>query len=620
VALGPRAPLKLRRVSYKLFKRRAGDAAPSTQFAATIVVMPDADEASPSTWGPSMSSLPSGPADASTTDSGASGPMGLDVVTDIGGLPPEVPDPSDSPTLSHIGRYALKRQLGAGGLGAVFEAWDPLLSRAVAVKTLQFDTDAQSRVSLDGLFLNEARAAAGLNHKYIVTIHDAGLSPHGVYIAMERLYGRDLQQALAEGWRPPLDQAVLLIRRVADALAYAHARGVIHCDIKPANIFLQRRDKPKVLDFGIARIVHGASLPALEGAVAGSPRYRAPEQLGGGQVDARTDLYSLGVVMFEVLTGQRAIEGDTLAEINRSVSGEGPRLAHELNPEIPPDLSAMVHRLMARNPAERYTCTSEFVMELRRWMQQRQAARHAAASAATSPALERPRPRPTRRASTPRWLLGGALALAGASALLAVMLGQREPAAAAGVVAAAASGMAPVAAPVADRQPAAPRADETAPSSAATGAAATAAAVPAMPPGAGPATPPTTAAAPGAAADQPPRLLAPARAVPAVARGRGAEPARTRPAASPPLAEALREATPVPAAAPAAGTLNLAVSPWAQVEVDGQGAGTTPPLTQLQLPEGLHTITLRNADFPPHKVQVQVSPDRPVTLRHRFGS
>jgi serine/threonine protein kinase len=97
-----------------------------------------------------------------------------------------------------------------------------------------------------------------------------------VYIAMERLYGRDLQQALADGWRPTVEQAVQLVRRVTEALAFAHARGVVHCDIKPANIFLQRRDRPKVLDFGIARIVHGAALPALDGAVAGSPRYRRP--------------------------------------------------------------------------------------------------------------------------------------------------------------------------------------------------------------------------------------------------------------------------------------------------------------------------------------------------------
>ena len=193
----------------------------------------------------------------------------------------DAPDPSDAPTLSHIGRYALKRPLGVGGLGTVYEAWDPMLSRMVAVKTLQFDIDTPTRVSLDGLFLNEARAVASLNHPHIVTVHDAGLSAHGVYIAMERLHGRDLRQALARGWRPSPTSAAQLARRVADALAYAHARGVVHCDIKPANIFLSAKGKPTVLDFGIARVAHGAAVPALDGLIAGSPHYLAPEQLQG---------------------------------------------------------------------------------------------------------------------------------------------------------------------------------------------------------------------------------------------------------------------------------------------------------------------------------------------------
>ncbi|MCB1997847.1 MAG: serine/threonine protein kinase, partial [Rhodoferax sp.] len=161
--------------------------------------------------------------------------------------PPPADALSTEPTLQHIGRYALKRKLGEGGLGNVHEAWDPLLSRTVAVKTLQFDVDPPERLALDRLFLNEARAVAGLNHPHIVTVHDAGLSAHGVYIAMERLRGRDLRQAIAGGWRPRPGQAAYLVRRVADALAYAHARGVVHCDIKPANIFLTGKDKPTVL-------------------------------------------------------------------------------------------------------------------------------------------------------------------------------------------------------------------------------------------------------------------------------------------------------------------------------------------------------------------------------------
>lgn len=571
----------------KLFPRRRTEGPPSTQFAATIVAMPDADGAADA---PSPDTL--SPDSVVTDASGAQAAM-PDVVTDIGGLPSEVPDPADAPTISHIGRYALKRQLGAGGLGAVFEAWDPLLSRAVAVKTLQLGVDAAAGSSLDGLFLNEARAAAGLNHRYIVTIHDAGLSPHGVYIAMERLYGRDLQRALADGWRPTVEQAVQLVRRVTEALAYAHARGVVHCDIKPANIFLQRKDRPKVLDFGIARIVHGASLPALEGAVVGSPRYRAPEQLTGGAVDARTDLFSLGVVMYELLTGRRAFEGDTLAAINRAVLEHDPMPAHEVDPAIPREVSAIVARLMARDPARRYTCASELAADLRRWMHEQQVQAETvtmtalpAAAPAVTPA--RGRMRPTR------WLLAGALLMAAGA--VAIGLGGRTRAPVAVTAAAAPATAAVAAAPL--------------PAPAPTSAAATP--VP-------PAPRHDTVDPPAAPVVRVPALSTPVAAPVAPPRRAADVPVRPRVAIAEPVAHDA-EAAPVPAAGPATGALNLAVSPWGEVEVDGTAAGTTPPLTRLTLPAGMHTITLRNADFPPHTVQVQVSADKPVTLRHRFGS
>jgi len=387
---------------------------------------PPADALDPDTVSPDSLALPGAGAN----------PAVPDIVTDIGGLSGGATDPALAPTLSHIGRYALKRQLGAGGLGTVFEAWDPLLSRAVAVKTLQLEVEQRSRLPLDGLFLNEARAAAGLNHRYIVTIHDAGLSPHGVYIAMERLYGCDLHCALAAGWRPTLEQTVQLVRRVADALAYAHARGVIHCDIKPANIFLQRRERPKVLDFGIARIVHGAKLPVFEGALAGSPRYQAPEQLLGNEVDARTDLFSLGAVMYELLSGRRAFEGATLGQIHQAVlAGPPPLLAAA--PAVPPEIAAMVARLMAPAPADRYTCARELSADLRRWIlaqpgQQLPPAAATAASASTAEPDASPRrhsgpPLRWRHARQPlRWLLAGGLVLA-AAAGAALLLRERGP-------------------------------------------------------------------------------------------------------------------------------------------------------------------------------------------------
>jgi len=473
-------------------------------------------------------------------------------------------------TIGHIGRYALKQQLGEGGLGTVYAAYDPILSRTIAVKTLHLSVAEGDRATLDALFLNEARAAAGLNHPNIVTVYDAGLSEQGVYIAMERLRGRDLRQLMANGWRPDIVQTAQIMRRVSDALSYAHSKGVIHCDIKPANIFMVGRTLPKVVDFGIARVAHGQDIPALEGVVAGSPHYLAPEQLRGETIDRRCDVYSLGVVMYELLTHRKAFDGKSLPEIVHAVEHTRPPSPHELRPEVPRALSDITMRAIAHDLSQRFRSSRQMSQALKQWLE-------AEAEIGTEEGAQ---------ARGKRRLIVGALVVGVAIGAMAgwQLLGPGDGDASRNADTTATPGTAPPTAPLQSiigvTVAAAAAAGDDSLSSA------------------------------GAVADAP---APPPVVAPPVPRPRNAE--RQAPRET-------REATPRPikAAAPVNGVVQLAVAPWGQIEVDGKSAGVAPPLTQLTLSVGEHVITVRNADFAPHTITVRVLPDQPVVVRHRFGS
>ena len=265
-----------------------------------------------------------------------------------------------------LGRYVLERPLGAGGLGTVWSAYDTVLARQVAVKTLPLTAPAPERARLTERVLDEARAAARLSHAHIVTVHDAGVSPEGAYIAMELLRGKDLSQMLRSGWRPTAEQAALIVRRVADALSYAHGKGVVHRDIKPANIFMVGRTRPVVLDFGIAQLLHETD--AVGGPAMGSPFYAAPEQFEGRECGPRTDVYSLGVVLYELLTGHRPYGGTSLAEIRAAVRAARPRPPRDHDPRIPAGLAAIALQAISIDPEQRQRTAGTVARELRAWL------------------------------------------------------------------------------------------------------------------------------------------------------------------------------------------------------------------------------------------------------------
>jgi hypothetical protein len=500
----------------------------------------------------------------------------------------------ESESIGHVGRYALKTILGKGGLGTVYAAWDPLLSRTVALKTLHIDADPAARESLDALFLNEARAAAGLSHPHIVTVFDAGPSDTGVYIAMERLQGQDLRHLLLQGVRPGPIEAAQVVRRVADALAYAHRKGVVHCDVKPANIFMTGRMHPKVLDFGIARVAH-RDVPALEGVAAGSPFYLAPEQMDGRSVDRRSDVYSLGVVLYELLVGKKPFEGKSLEEIMTAVKTAEVVPAHRVSPKIPLGLSVIAGRAMARDPDQRYPSARHLSMELRHWVDSAEA--RALRNEARGTPAATPPGRRFLRLGLP---LLAFVAVAGGLAWLKFGTSPAEVAAVPPAASAPAVARVAAAAPSVAIAPAAAAAEEAA---AASAAAASARASSAMAPATGNGSSPAAVAATPAVAPSAPAVVSKAEA----ARRRKAMAVATL-TGGVPISAVLSE-----------GVVQLAVSPWGQVEVDGKPMGISPPLTRLTLTSGNHTVTVRNTDFPAYTTTVTVDGESPVTLRHRFG-
>ena len=368
--------------------------APDTEpaEAAPPTLPPRASDIAP--WGDTDIGAPPGPAQAFPTS------------------PPNQPD-DQMPTIGHIGRYALKYKIGAGGLGTVYAAHDPLLSRLIAIKTLNLEIAPEEREAFNALFLNEARAAGGLSHPHIVTVFDAGVSDQSAYIAMELLKGVDLRQLRDEGWRPTPAQAAQLAAKVADALAYAHAHGVVHRDIKPANIFMVGRSQPRVLDFGIARLTHQLDT-ALEAEVCGgSPYYMAPEQILQQPADARCDVFSLGVVLYELLTGERPFQGRELAQIQRAVLEHVPPPANEIAPGVPASLAHIAARAMTKNPDGRYPSAAAMARALRRYQDDRaDGAEVPPARLAASPASA---PRDRRRLV---FVLGAALLLGLIAAVL----------------------------------------------------------------------------------------------------------------------------------------------------------------------------------------------------------
>ncbi|MBI1907122.1 MAG: protein kinase [Rhodocyclales bacterium] len=496
---------------------------------------------------------------------------------------------TNDPEQRKIGRYIVTGMLGSGAMGTVYRALDPLIERTVALKVLAIDMHTASESGFRERFFREAKSAGCLSHPNIVTIHDVGECNGTPYIAMEFLPGLTLRESLDSGVVLPVRKIIDIGMLVARGLDYAHQNGVIHRDIKPANIMLARSGTVKIMDFGIA--IASDTARTMPDAVLGSPRYMAPEQILNAPVDARTDVFALGVVLYEMLAGKDPFEGGTIPGVMHKVLHVTPAPPTSFNPDVPSALDAIVMRALAKNPEERFQRAKDLgraLGALRRELKSVPARRPALPAANdtahTPPAEPRTPPRATAHAppqdsAYPRTVRWGGVLVAVAAILMivtaVVRTGFRAPAVPAPLASTST---------VAAEQP-----------------------------------PASTLGTPVQATEYSPGFYL---GLPDPAQDRATDEAILVAWNATQLEAAARASTraaskPAPARTPA--TVQLSVLPWGEVHVDGKPRGVTPPLNEIDLAPGKHRIEIRNTDFPPYTVNVRLESGESHRITHRFG-
>jgi serine/threonine-protein kinase len=265
-----------------------------------------------------------------------------------------------------LGRYQIEKELGKGAMGVVYLGRDPKINRVVAIKTMALaqEFEADELIEVKERFFREAETAGRLNHQYIVTMYDAGEEHDLAYIAMEFLKGKDLVPYTKPGALLPLPLVMSIVARVAEALSYAHANQVVHRDIKPANVMYEpESDQVKVTDFGIARITDSSKTKT--GMVLGTPSYMSPEQLSGKKIDGRSDLFSLGVTLYQMACSQLPFTGDSMAQLMFKIANEVQPDIRTVNPQVPDCLAAIIERALCKDMAQRYQTGDEMAKDLR---------------------------------------------------------------------------------------------------------------------------------------------------------------------------------------------------------------------------------------------------------------
>jgi serine/threonine-protein kinase len=288
---------------------------------------------------------------------------------------------------SLLGRYEIVGELGKGAMGVVYQANDPMLNRTVAIKTINMDeAENEGMAEYEARFYTEAKAAGGLNHPNIIIIYDIGKSGHLVYMAMEYIEGRELREMLSDGKPLPIVQGIDIAAQVGEGLAYAHQHQVVHRDIKPANILITAEGRAKIADFGIARM-RSSETRTQTGIILGSPKYISPEQVAGRRADHRSDIFSLGVILYQCLTGVTPFNGENLTALTYQITHHDPAPPSSANPQVPVMLDYIIAKVLAKAPEARYQSAADLANDLRECRLQMEGSQHGAAaiSSFTSP-------------------------------------------------------------------------------------------------------------------------------------------------------------------------------------------------------------------------------------------
>jgi len=295
---------------------------------------------------------------------------------------------------SVLGRYELLEELGRGAMGVVHKAYDPAVGRIVALKTVRLDVTGSEREELIRRLRQEAQAAGRLEHPNIVTIYDAGEAEGVFYLTMQFVKGSPLAELIAGRSLLPVKQIILLFDQICEGLHYAHERGIVHRDLKPTNIILTPEGSAKIVDFGIAKIAEAGTTQA--GLVLGTPSYMSPEQAQGGRVDRRSDIFALGAMLYELLTGEKPFPANTPTAVIYKILHEEPIPPRAVEPTIDPELERVVRKALAKSPFERYQSCRELQEDLK------QAGRGTPQPAAKQPAPPREaKPRAPRAVRKP---------------------------------------------------------------------------------------------------------------------------------------------------------------------------------------------------------------------------